>query len=495
MDASFQHAVSSTDLFAALPQAIRSSSVGRHRAVALLLIFAVAVGSLLRFSNIGSREMSADEGASWAAANASTISEVLQLQPRLNPGKFALHEVLLHGWIRLFGDGLVAMRALSGVAGVIGIVAVFFVTRELVRVQDVFQRAAKPAQEGPETPSDMLAAAVGAVLFAINLIFIKYAQEARMYSVALLCALMQVGSFLRYLYRPTLVMFFLIALFTALAIAATFTMSLVLAPEFLWLVYVGRLRHRAIWPREVFAGLALLGSLPLLFGPAIIYLHERAHAPALLAYAWASSPPFWAPLSMFNKATGSVAFPVTLALALWGAARSWRHQREMLMFLLLWMLVPPLLILTASYLIRPAFVERYLLASFVPFFLLIAFAIKNLDSVPAQTAVLGLVAFLAIGHEYSYWRHPHDVQWREAVQAAVTTTGRTITVAPPYASDVVRYYLQNFSNHLSVEAGDTKSATVAIVADSGVSKSEDAHLATVFPRLLMRLRGVIVRGH
>jgi hypothetical protein len=437
--------------------------------------------------------MSADEGASWAAASTSTISEVLRLQPRLNPGKFALHEVVLHGWIRLFGDGLVTMRALSGLTGVLGIVAVFFVTWELLQVHDAFQHDAKPAKN-PETPSDMLAAAFAALLFAVNLIFIKYAQEARMYSVALLCALIQVGCFLRCLYRPTRIVFILTALFTALAIAATFTMSLILAPEFLWLVYVVRIRHGAISSRELFAGLALIASVALLIAPAIVYLHERARAPALLAYAWAASPPFWAPLSMFNKATGSIAFPVALALALWGAAWGWHYEREMFIFLLLWMLVPPVLVLTASYLIRPAFVERYLLASFVPFFVLIAFGIRNVQSVRTQTAVLAVVGFLAMGHDYSYWRNPHDVQWREAVQAAVTATGRTITVAPPYASDVVRYYLRDLSNHWSIEAEDTKSATLAIVADNGVSRTEAAHLATAFPRLLMRVRGVIVRG-
>jgi uncharacterized membrane protein len=470
--------------------------VSRTQALALLtLAVSVLVGGFLRFSNIGSREMSADEGASWAAASPSTMREVLLLQPKLNPGKFALHEVMLHGWIRLFGDGLNAMRILSGLTGALGIVAVFFVTRELLRMPGMLRRDAKATREGSETLSDMVPAAFAALLFAVNLVFIKYAQEARMYSVALLCALIQVGCFLRCFYRPRPVVFLLTALFTALAVASTFTMSLILAPEFLWLLYIGRSHQEAIWPRQVFAGLALIASLPLLFGPAIIYLHERAHSPALLAYAWASRPPLWAPLSLFNKATGSIAFPVVLALALWGATRGWRDEREMVMFLLLWMLVPPVLVLTASYLIRPAFVERYLLASFIPFFLLIVCGIRNLTCLAAQTAVVALVAFLAIGHDYSYWRRPHDVQWREAVQAATTVAGRTIAVAPPYAADVVRYYLHDFSSDRLVEVGDMQSATVAIIADSGVSKTEAAHLDTVFPRLLMRLRGVIVRGH
>lgn len=495
MGASTQPAASSCkDLSPRFAHALYSPGVSRLRAP-VLLILAILAGGLLRFANIGRREMSADEGASWAAASASTISQVLQLQPRLNPGKFALHEILLHGWIRLFGDSLVAMRALSGLAGILGIVAVFFLTRELLRVQSALDGGAKATQGDPQTLPDTLAAAFAAMLFAVNLIFIKYAQEARMYSVALLCALIQVGCFLRCLYRPTWIVFLFTALFTALAVAATFTMSLILAPELLWLVYVGRRRHGAIGPRELFAGMAVILSFMLLVGPGIMYLHERADAPALLAYAWASSPPFWAPLSMFNKATGSIAFPVALGLAIWGAACGWRYYREVSVFLMLWMLVPPVLVLAASYLVRPAFVERYLLASFVPFFVLVAFGIRNLAGLRVQTAVLALVVFLAMGHDYSYWRHSHDVQWHEALQAALAGTGGPITVAPPYAVDVVRYYLHDLSNDRAVEAGAMKSAAVAIVADSGVSRTEADRLAAAFPRLLTRLRGVIVLGH
>src|SRR5215469_15652279 len=76
---------SSKDLSPSSRQAVQLASVSRTQALALLtLAVSVLVGGFLRFSNIGSREMSADEGASWAAASPSTMREVLLLQPRLN---------------------------------------------------------------------------------------------------------------------------------------------------------------------------------------------------------------------------------------------------------------------------------------------------------------------------------------------------------------------------------------------------------------------------
>ena len=173
----------------------------QERSTFVLLLFAVVLGGFLRFSNLGLREMSADEGASWAAASASSVTRVLQLQPRLNPGKFALHEVTLHGWIRLFGDGLAAMRALSALAGTLGIVAVFFLAQELFESGRATPYRPNEKHENAEISSYPLLAAFSAVLFAVNLVFIKYAQEVRMYSVALLCALIQIGFFLRSLNR------------------------------------------------------------------------------------------------------------------------------------------------------------------------------------------------------------------------------------------------------------------------------------------------------
>jgi uncharacterized membrane protein len=450
----------------------------------ILLLFAIAIGAFLRFFELGRNQMSADEGASWAAASAPAVIQVFQLQPHLNPGKFALHEILLHGWIRLFGDSVAAMRALSALAGVLGIIVVFFLARELLEAG-----AHQAATE--EKSSHTLPAALAALLFAVSLVFIKYAQEARMYSVALLCALIQCGFFLRSVRRPRPLVLFLTALFTALAIAGTFTMVLMILPEMLWLVYLypqAERRHIA------YAGLAVISGLLLLIPAALIYLHARAGAPALLAYAWASRPPVWAPISMFNKATGSITFPLMLGLAMWGIACGWCQQREAIVFMLQWMLVPPILMLAASYLIRPAFVERYMLTSFVPFFLLVALGIWTLPGFAAQSVLLVLSVLLTAGHGYSYWQHPHDVQWREAVVAAASDGG-TITVAPPFAADVVRYYVRELHKDNSIVAANSQLAAAAIVADTGVSNPEAASIASAYPRLLIRLRGVIVREH
>jgi hypothetical protein len=163
-------------------------------------------------------------------------------------------------------------------------------------------------------------------------------------------------------------------------------------------------------------------------------------------------------------------------------------------FVLMWMLLPPILVLVGSYLIRPAFVERYMLSSFVPFFLLVAFGILSIRGLVAQYSLLALVALLSVGHIYSSRLRPHDVQWREAVNSARTASSRKLGVAPPYAAEVVRYYLRDSHQQWLVLPGRAEPPGVAIVASSGVPAAEAESIANICPHLLAHWRGVIVRG-
>src|SRR5208337_3920901 len=112
-------------------QTTSRSIVSARRLSLMLLIAALVAGSVMRFANLGALEMSPDEGASWAAASAPTAAEVIARQPKLNPGELPVHDLLLHGWIALFGSSLAAMRAMSAVLGVVSILLVYLVSCEL----------------------------------------------------------------------------------------------------------------------------------------------------------------------------------------------------------------------------------------------------------------------------------------------------------------------------------------------------------------------------
>jgi mannosyltransferase len=445
---------------------------------------ALAAGSAFRFANLGRLEMSPDEGASWAAASARSAAEVIARQPALNPGELPVHDLLLHAWIALFGSSLAAMRALSAAFGVASILLVYLVVCELF-------------EESALTRDDIkLVAGLSALLFAVNLVTIKYSHEARMYPVMLAAILAQVAMFLRALRVGGLASYVAVVVLTALAIASNFAALLIPATEGLWLVYMvaragwrpGDAKARRAWVIAIALAAAGLILVPKLFSS----LHAASSGSL---GGWRKSPAWYEPFALFNKATGSFAFPILAALAIWGMIRRWDSARDSIAFALLWMWAPPLLMVAVSYAIAPMFVERYALSSFVPFFILAALGIFELPGDLVRVGALALAVAFSLGHIVSYDRKPHDAQYREAIAAAdsVLKPGEVMTVTPSYAIEVLRYYLPPDQLDRAVRYEPSASpAAVLIVGDQNLAPDAAQTYRKEYPQVVARLRGVIV---
>jgi hypothetical protein len=467
-----------------------------------LLAIAIALGAWLRFAAIGAREMSADEGASWAAAAAPNLAQVVRIQAVLNPGKLAVYEVALHGWMMLVGDGLGAMRALSAMFDTLNIVVVFTLTRELFDTASSESEGSVP--DGIASAETETVAAFTALLYAVNLVTIKYARELRMYPLALLIVLLQVWVFIRAIRHGRRIDLVALALLTALAIAVHFSAAFMIVTETLCLaalVRMSRRRARASVLGSPFAIVAALGAGAALFLiVAMPALRTGASAFARGATGWIERPRWWAPLALFNKGVGSFAFPLMAALAGWGARIGWLRARIATVFALAWMWLPPLLVLLASYAFSPMFVERYVLWCFVPFFLLVAFGVCELRSASMRVAAIGLAIALALGHLHAYRRRLHDTQWREAARVAARTLapGMKIAVAPPYAINVVRYYLRDtqFAGSAAPASSDGRDADtkVLVVGEQWNARDEAENLLTQYPHQLAGFRGVRIYG-
>jgi mannosyltransferase len=469
----------------------------RRVAVATLAV-ALALGAALRFASLGAFELSPDEGASWGAAAAPSLAEVIQRQTVLNPGKLAVHDIALHAWMQLFGSSVAAMRSLSALLGTISILLVYLVARELL-IAPLSGQSCQSADDGDE--SAMLIAAMSALIFAVSLVVVKYSREARMYPLMLAAILAQVGLFLRGLRRGGIVNLVGVAILTALAIATHFSAVLIPAAEGLWLLYVltrsgflsGNAASRRAWTAGIAIAAGCLALTPKLWGG---YRMTAAVVPGGIV-RWIKPPDWYAPLSLFNKATGSIAFPVLALLAAIGTIRGWRRNADAVGFALLWMWGPPLMMLAASYLLTPIFIERYALSCFVPFFILAALGILALPREWTQSGALAIVLVLALGHDYAYYRRPHDAQFREAVMVADAQLkpGESMTVVPNYAIEVVRYYLPATDQARAVAfTSDHKTAAIVILREQGVPSATVADVRREYPHVIATVRGLEVRG-
>jgi len=458
----------------------------RTSALAILLA-AIVAGALLRGCALGMRELSPDEAASWAAARAQTIGEVAAVQAQLNPGKLAVYEIAEHWWIAVFGDGLAAMRALAALCGTVAILMTFWAARELFA-----------SRAGAQSRSDLDSiAAAAALLCAVSLVTIKYSRESRVYPLMLAANLAQVACFLRALRLGGAAALLGVAVLTAFSIAANFASVLTVAPELLWMTMtlVGS-SDRAKSGRAVrAAGAIVVGAACLV--PMIPSVHEStADALARGTYEWIKPVPLWEPVSLFSRGTGTFPFPLLLAAAAWGIYRGWRRARDATIFALLWMWTPPLALLAASSLVRPLFVERFLLPAFVPFLILAAAGICELDRAWMRSGALALVTLVSLAHTGAWLGKPHDAEWREATSVAAASSPRDpITALPKYAIEVVKYYLpESERNRAQRYDADGVSAPIAIIADSGVAPAALGEVAARYPHLVKSLRGVSVRA-
>lgn len=201
------------------------SSAAQDWFACALLVVALVIGAGARFYRLGHAQMDVDEGASWAGASVPTLGEVVARERQIDPGKLALYDLMLHGWIGIYGDGLSAMRAMSAALGTIAIVLVFAAVREACR---------GPDGAGGVTFGE-LAGTLAALAVATNLTLVVSDRTARMYSLTLAAELAQVIFFLRARREGGLRNYAGVACFSALAVAANFSALCLLAAEAAWL--------------------------------------------------------------------------------------------------------------------------------------------------------------------------------------------------------------------------------------------------------------------
>ncbi|MGA7763109.1 MAG: hypothetical protein WCA59_15300 [Candidatus Binataceae bacterium] len=386
----------------------------------VLVVIALIVGAHLRFHRLARFDMSGDEGASWAAASAPSAEQVAKLERRLDPGKLALYDMMLHRWIGIFGDSLFAMRAMSAALGTIAIVLVFVAVREICHslADDV---------DGPISPVGELAGAFAALLYATSLEMVLSDRTVRMYPLVMCAELLQITFFIRAQRRGGILNYFGIAIFTGLMIACNFTSTFLMVAEALWL---GWLLLARLWDSQsrglavVCPGCAVVAGIALL----IPWL-PRAAASSWRAVVkwgaidWIRKQPISWPYTTLHDSTGNDAlFWTFVALAAFGVWRQWRSARRVPEFLAAWIAGPILAVMAVTYLIHPLEFPRYVLIAFVGMFALAAFGAASVRSTASRIVLAVVLISLSVRPVHDRVRHSDEAAWRDAALLAAQRT-------------------------------------------------------------------------
>jgi hypothetical protein len=459
----------------------------------ILLALAVILGAFYRFHRLARWDMNGDEAIAWAAAIKPTLRRVSATFWRIeNGGKFPLFDFALHGWVRMFGDSLFAMRALSAAMGTLAIVLMFVAVREICRALGGEAYAA----------AGEVAGAFAALFYALNLTIVASDRTAREFPLLTVVELAQIIFLVRAQRRASWTNYLGIAIFTALMLPINYTASFLLAAEALWLggllvgAWAGSTRAREL---AIFGpGFAVIGGIALL-APVLprVFISSRA-AVEHSAVDWIKLQPVTWPYTVLRDVAGRPAlFHILVALMLFGVWRQWRSGRLASGFLAAWMLGPLLAVYLVTYLIQPMEFPRYVLIAFVGMFAFAGFGAGSVRSTAVRIAIAVMVIHYSAPLIRNWQRGLRDGAWREATALAdQSAAGGPIAVWPSINLNVVRFYLPP-ARRADAIGVDRKcgAAPVAILSGRGVvSDKEIAMAEACYPHVLARLQLVEVRG-
>lgn len=143
---------------------------------------------------------------------------------------------------------------------------------------------------------------------------------------------------------------------------------------------------------------------------------------------WLPAPTAASILSLFTTyAGGTILLALCLApLAFWLLAKLFSsqkfHEKEPPrdgnwdLLLLIWLIAPILCAFAYSAAVNPIFGYKYLIASSIPFYCLVARAISAIRFKYAKIALLGVMVLLCLMNARRYYNSINKEQWREAAQ-------------------------------------------------------------------------------
>jgi len=412
----------------------------RRGAVMAALLGAIVLGgSALRFYGLDAQSLWNDELSSWRQSHQETISAVIEngVRPTPYPPAFP---VLLYFVEKYVGESEIALRAPSAIAGVLAILAIFFLAKQLYS-----------AREG--------IFAAGLMAFSYQSVY--YSQEARAYSLLLLFSILSSHFWFRLRAqleerdRPS---GWIAVAYAACAIATQYLHHFGLLLVAIQLGALGVLF--ALRPRALAWVAAVSAVVFAAYVPWIGYLIEDfGEGHEYLPYpGWHSVTEFWR--FLFFDTSGYLAWFVALlfgiAVCRWFANRrvfnagdvvAWFRSPTAL--LIAWLVVPFALAYLRSLTSSPILNNRNLIISLAPAMVLLARAMTfALSKVRLQVLTAGAVAAVLIYGPFvkgGYYHFPRKEQFREAA-AAVASRGEQLSdvrvIAYAWAAESFDYYLE-----------------------------------------------------
>ena len=422
------------------------ASVHRIRALEVLvspgisIVAVTIVAAILRTLFLSSKSLWRDEATSAYRASVPLAELAQQVigQGNINMG---LYHLSLHFWTALAGSSEISLRALSVVCATATVPMVYAIGRELV-----------------DSETGLLAA----LLMAVNVTCILFAQQARAYAMIAMMVTLATLLFLRAIKNPSR---WRCAGYTILGSACAYVHlfgSLVFPAHFVALFVFPTTRKTRL---RLFVCLAIIAMFSLFeIRLAIGGDHGQVNwiPPTTVGQVLRLFETFAGLLWGIGQNNGSLLFLLYVASVAIAVIRGWKRDRASMMFLLSLVLLPIAIALVVS-LRKPLFMPRYLFIGLPFFVLLAAFGLRQIQPRPMMASLAGLIVLLSLGQDRLYYHDHSREEWRGAIAllASESKPGDILIVFPEGFLHSVDYYRDRTEPHpafrvmlLSVEQRD-----------------------------------------
>jgi mannosyltransferase len=363
------------------------------------LVIIIAAGAALRVYQLGAESVWLDEAFTIKLSLHTPAGIIEETSKDVHP---PLYYFALHYWMKLFGDGEGGTRLLSALFGALAIIAAYKMAARL------FGRAT---------------GLVAAALLALSRFHLEFSQEARMYTLLSLLALVSMYFFVRLVEGRGRLALPLYVAASALMMYTQVYSVFVLAAQNLFVLTL-LFASRETFGRVVWRWALAQVTLAVLFLPWLSVLTQQvSHV----------RQGFWIPrlgasfilttLVMYAGSYVLSGFLFTLAaLAVFfglrgggGGGDGPLDERLKIWLLLLWLGCSIILPFLVSQFGPPIFLPKYTIAALPAFLILAARGLSRLRFHQLRALVLLLILFFSAGLLRSYYAALKKDPWREAV--------------------------------------------------------------------------------
>jgi 4-amino-4-deoxy-L-arabinose transferase-like glycosyltransferase len=439
-----------------------------------VIVLLIIIGASLRILHLGKASPWLDEAITYDRALAS-VPDIIKASYGwdIHPPTYY---VISHYMVQ-FGHSPEALRLFSVICGVLSIPIFYFLARE------IFGRKRE--------------AAVATLLLVLSAYQIRYAQEARMYTLFFLVSLFALLFFYRAFKRQQKRDWFLWAGFSIINFYVHYFAIFLMASQVVFylihLIQTKTLRqlfkqHRIFLWASLLMMVGCLPAVPLLIQQATTKINS-----------YGVKQPTVNPLMFVLVFLKYSFYPNTLAEPLWerglkyifgaftffGAIIAWKQRRNMIIFCATIIVISLALGWLVSHIVFFSLTFRYLYFLNAPMLLLLALAVTAVvDKIKPGSAakktlalatVLGAICMLDAYILANYYENPREPDWRAGFSHIKQNCreNEVIVPVPGYVTYVARYYL----------AGDEKSKKVLWLDDTSPAALEsllDQHEGVFF---------------